>query len=229
MKTGSVLAAALVGVLTASAGGASPVTKEQLLSMSREKVDPKVIRAIVSRDCVDFDVDAENAAELSRSVAPEVLETAISCRHSGAGRQTPPSASVTPAAPAPPADVAPPAPPAPATSASPAAVSGDGSLRLSAEFIGESGALSCSCLLDGRPVATLTKEPQGEFGQAVPRAKIRRQSGDLPVPPGKHRLIFRCDPKAQEISEEIEIEPGRLRTVQVRETTLRHWKLLKID
>jgi hypothetical protein len=99
---------------------------------------------------------------------------------------------------------------------------------LDAEFIGESGALSCSCLLDGQQVATLTKEAQGEFGQAVDRTKIRRKTAELPVSAGRHRVLFRCDPKNQEISAEVEIAPGQHRTVEIRETTLRSWKLRRV-
>jgi hypothetical protein len=84
-------------------------------------------------------------------------------------------------------------------------------------------------VLDGQPVAVLTKPEQGEFGQAVPRTKIRKQSADLPVSAGKHRVVFRCDPKNQEVSADLEIATGQRRTVAIRETTLRGWKLVKID
>jgi len=97
------------------------------------------------------------------------------------------------------------------------------------EFIGESGALSCLCLLDGESLTTLTKAAQGEFGEAVARTKIRKQSGDLPVSAGRHRLVFRCDPNAQEIAADIEVLAGQHRTVEVRETALRGWKLRKVE
>ena len=208
MRKKPVLAGFLVFLSCAGRSDAAPVSKAQLLSMAQEKVDPKVILAIVERDCIDFEVDAGNVSELSRLLPPEVLQAAIACRKT----------------------------PAPTVSESrnpepknPEAKPVAGTLRLRAEFIGESAALSCSCRIDGEPLATLTKPEQGEFGKAVERTKIRKQSADLPVPAGKHRLIFRCDPKAQEISAEVEIAPGKLRTVEIRETTLRHWKLRRIE
>lgn len=204
MRGATIAAAGLVLALGLSAA-AAPVTKEQLLSMTREKVDAKVILAIVDRDCVDFDVDAGNAAELSHALPPEVLEAAIACRK-GAPKANAPA-------------------PAPAESAAP----GSGTLRLRAQFIGESAALSCVCLVDGREAATLTKEAQGEFGEAVARTKIGRQSPDLSVSAGRHRVVFRCDPKAQEVSADVDVLPGKLRTVEVRETSLRGWKLRKVE
>ncbi len=227
-KDSVLLIAALVGSLGAwvcasqgaAIAAAAPVTKEQLLSMTRDKVDPKVIRAIVERDCVDFDVDAGNAAELSRALPPEVLEAAIGCR---AHSVSEPKAAEPKAAPPAPSPEAPQAAPATAVPA------GEGTLRVSAEFIGESASLSCSFTLDGRPLAVLTKPAEGEFGQAVPRVKIVKESPDIPVASGKHGLLVRCDPKGQEISREIQIEPGRPRAVRMRENTLRHWKLARIE
>ena len=213
MRSASIAAAAgLIFSLGIPTAEGAAVTKSQLMSMAKDGVDPKVIRAIVERDCVDFEVDAGNAAELSRVLTPDILEAAIACRKRSSS-ETP--AASTGATPTPPASE--PAPPAGAA----------GTLRLSAEFIGEPGALSCSCLLDGEPLATLTKPTQGEFGEAVARTKIRKVSGDLPVPAGRHRLVFRCDPKAQEVAVDVEIAPGKLRTVEIRETALRHWKLRK--
>ena len=214
MRRATIAAAGLVLALGLSAA-AAPVTKEQLLSMAREKVDAKVILAIVGRDCVDFDVDAGNAAELSRALPPEVLEAAIACR-----KAAPKAAAPAPA----PAEIAAPPPP-PKESPAP----GSGTLRLRAQFIGESAALSCVCLVDGREAATLTKEAQGEFGEAVARTKIGRQSPDLPVSAGRHRVVFRCDPKAQEVSADVDVLPGKLRTVEIRETSLRSWKLRKVE
>jgi hypothetical protein len=207
MRAGSIAAVGLALSLGVSIGEAAPVTKPQLMSMAKEGVDPKVIRAIVERDCVDFEVDAGNAAELSRALPPEVLEAAISCRR----RSSPESLAAPPAS-----ELALPA-------------TGPGTLHVRAEFIGESGALSCACLLDGQPLVTLTKPAQGEFGQAVERTRVREESADLPVPSGKHRLVFRCDPKAQEVAVEIETKAGQHRTVEIRETTLRHWKLRKVE
>jgi len=219
---------------------AAPVTRGQLAAMARDKVDPAVMRSIVERDCVDFDVDAENAAELSKVVPSGVLEAAIECRkhaasdRSGAASVAPPAAASlpeTPAAAAPGASAASAAgrplaanlPPSPASSA------GEAQLRVRAVFIGESGTLRCSCSLDGRPIATLTKEAQGEFGQAVERSKIRRESAYVSAGAGRHAIAFVCDPGAQAVKADIDLAAGERLTVEVAESALRHWKLRKVE
>lgn len=193
----------LFGLIAAGAVAEGAVTRDQLRAMARERVDAKVMRALVDRDCVDFDVDASNAAELSKEIPSEVIEAAIRCR------QTSPK----PAAQEP----------------QPAATGSTGELRVRVQFIGEAGALSCACLLDQEPFATLSKPAQGEFGEAVPRTKIGKESAFSTVPAGPHKLLFRCDPHAQELSLDLEIPAGQRRTVEVKETTLRRWKLGKID
>lgn len=236
MRAIPIVFAGLIFPLGGLRSEAAPVTKAQLTAMARDGVDPSVIRAIVERDCVDFDVDAVNAADLSRALPAGVLEAAIACRKAAPPKasgsaspepRSPESKSLRSRGPEPRAAeaavsaVAEPKPSAPAAAS--------GVLRVRAEFIGEAGALSCACLLDGELLATLTKPAEGEFGEAVARTKIRKESGDLPVAAGKHRLVFRCDPKAQEVAVDIETPPGQRRTVEVRETTLRGWKLRKVE
>jgi hypothetical protein len=121
------LAAALAAPLLAAL-----VTRDQLVAMAREKVDPSVMRAIVERDCVDFDVDAANASELSKILPPGVLEAAIECRQRASSGRAAEAAMAPPAAAAAPAtssgtSTASPAPAAPtrgadsATAAAPTA------------------------------------------------------------------------------------------------------------
>jgi hypothetical protein len=211
---------------------AAPVTRDQLATMAREKVDPSVMRAIVERDCVDFDVDASNAPELSKIIPPAVLEAAIACReHAPSNRPaeaSPPAAPAAVGAPPPPSPA--PAPsPVSANEASVAPRSGNGEVRVRAIFIGESGKLGCVCTLDGRPMATLAKEAQGEFGQAVERSKIPRESNFVSAAAGRHVVGFVCDPKAQELTVNVDLGPGDRRTVEIAENTFRRWKLRKIE
>jgi len=225
-------AAILAAAALAAPLPAAPVTRGQLAAMARDKVDPAVMRSIVERDCVDFDVDAENAAELSKVVPSGVLEAAIECRKRAASA-APAAAAALPETPAPAAPGAPAVaagrplaanpPPLPASSA------GEAQLRVRAVFIGESGTLRCSCSLDGRPIATLTKEAQGEFGQAVERSKIRRESAYVSAGAGRHAIAFVCDPGAQAVNADIDLAAGERRTVEVAESALRHWKLRKVE
>lgn len=204
-----ILAAIVAG---ASAASAAPVTRDQLVSMAREKVDAGVMRAIVDRDCVDFDVDAGNAAELSRIVPPAVLEAAIACRRSGG---PPPSAS--PGSPPAAADEKGGAPAAPEAK-------GNAEIRLRAIFIGESAALRCTAAIDGVEAARLVKEEQGAFGEAIERTRIARESAFVAVSPGRHSVLFRCDPRGQEVAVAVDLAPGERRTVEIAETALRRWK-----
>lgn len=227
--------AVLVAAAFAGPLAAAPVTRDQLVAMAREKVDPSVMRSIVERDCVDFDVDAANAVELSNRLPAGVLEAAIECRRRAASGRPPEAAK-----PAVPATVfEPPTPPvdAPAASGVPAAVAapvppvpaGTAELRVRAIFIGESSALACACTLDGRPIGTLTKEAQGEFGQAVERSKIRRESEYVPARPGRHLVSLLCDPGAQAVEVGLDLAPGERRTVEIGESALRRWKLRRIE
>jgi hypothetical protein len=262
MKTSMILAP----LAFASAAVAAPVTRDQLLSLAREKVDPAVMRAIVVRDCVDFDVDAGNVGQLSRVVPAAVLEAAIECRrvatpspaaavapaHPAGTAPAPPAADpvatptrpaavVEPAAPAsrtlpaatgapapasePSPAVAPvPVPPAPA----PAVPAGPSKIRLRAIFIGETDALRCTASIDGVEAATFLKEAQGKFGESVARDPIGRETAYLPVRPGSHRVVFRCDPKDQTVEVDVDVPAGETRTVEIGETTLRNWKLRRI-
>jgi len=248
MKTRIFLA--FLGVAASVTAG--PVTRDQLVAMARGKVDPGVMRAIVERDCVDFDVDAGNAAELSRVVPAPVLEAAIACRGRAAKPPAAPAAvdRVPPApaaaaAPAVAAEAAAPAPPSatatatatapapvspvPAAAAPPASAAGPSKIRLRALFIGESGALRCTASIDGVEAATLLKEEQGAFGEAVPRDKIGRETGYFPVSPGAHHVVFRCDPRAQAVAIDVDTPAGESRTIEIGETTLRNWKLRRIQ
>jgi hypothetical protein len=207
------------------------------------------MRAIVERDCVDFDVDAANAPELSKTIPPSVLEAAIACRErapsrplaeaspaSDPGKASPRPPPVPPSAAVAPAPVASAAPatsraPAPASEAPvpPPAAGGNGEIRVRAIFIGESGKLGCACTLDGLPMATLTKEAQGEFGQAVDRSKIPKESSFVPAGAGRHVVAFLCDPNAQEVKVDVDVGAGERRTVEIAESTFRRWKLRQID
>jgi len=243
----------------AASVSASPVTRDQLAAMARARVDPGVMRAIVERDCVDFDVDAGNAAELSRTIPAPVLEAAIVCRRSAAPSPAAVGSPATPtgASPAPPAGASPapsvgasPAPPAPTSSASsdpvpvaappapaaasrapvaPALAPGGAKIRLRAVFIGESNALRCTASIDGVEAATFVKEEQGAFGEAVPRDRLGRETGYLPVSPGAHHVVFRCDPRNQTVAVDVEMPAGESRTIEIGETTLRHWKFRGIQ
>ena len=211
----------ILATLALTAGlarGAEPLTKAQLLGMAHEKVDPKVMLALVERDCLDFQIDAANVLELSREVPPEVLEAAIRCRgNAEAATRDTDTPKAVPASGSP-AGASPPAAPAPPPA-------GTGELRIRAEFIGEAAALSCECQLDGKPFAVLTKPEQGAFGEAVPRDRIQKQTDVLPVGAGRHVLRFRCDPHGQVLSQEIEIAPGDRKTVDIGETMFRRWKV----
>lgn len=59
---------------------AVPMTKDQLLKLSTQGVDPSVLASLVTRDCVDFDVNADNVAELSKLLPKEVVKAALDCR-----------------------------------------------------------------------------------------------------------------------------------------------------
>lgn len=220
MKT----AALLASFALAAAASAAPVTRAQLVAMARDKVDPAVMKAIVERDCVDFDVDAGNAADLSRLLPASVLEAAIACRRNlRTAPETPPKEP----APSPSAPAASPAtPPAPAPTSGGAA---EGRIRLRALFIGESDALRCAATIDGKEAATLIKEAQGRLGEAVERTKIGRESAYFAVAPGRHRVLFRCDPHARSVSADVDVAAGESRTVEVAETMFRRWKLRGIS
>src|SRR5258706_10751605 len=132
----------LFGLLAAVSRSDGAITREQLLSMARGKIDSKVMKALVERDCVDFDVNASNVAELSKEVSSEVIEAAIRCRQ--VMPKTPPAAGGAPEAPPPPtnAPLRKAAVREPQTAAPTAASAGE--LRVRAQFIGESGALACT-------------------------------------------------------------------------------------
>lgn len=237
MRTPGIVA--IIGL--ASAVSAAPVTREQLLRMAREKVDPGVMRAIVERDCVDFDVDAGNVAGLSKAVPAAVLEAAIACRRAAhpAPAAAPPAvplaaaAPVTPEEPAPPV-ASPPVPPPPPGSGNapplpaPPAAPAPARIRLRAVFIGESGALRCTASIDGAESASFLKEEQGKFGEAVERSRIGRETPYLPVAPGRRRVLFRCDPNDQQVPVDVDVAAGESRTVEIAETTFRRWKLRRV-
>ena len=224
MKTRTVLAC--LGF--AAAASAAPVTREQLVSMAGEKVDPQVMRAIVERDCVDFDVDAANAAELSRVVPAAVLEAAIACRRSAAPAPRDAATAPPPAAPSP-GGAPEPREKTPAPPVRPDSPPAGARVRLRAVFIGESAALRCTASIDGAEAATFVKEEQGKLGEAVERTRIGRESGYLPVSAGRHHVLFRCDPRDQTVAADVDVPAGESRTVEIAETTLRHWKLRRVS
>lgn len=69
----------------ASGADAEPLTKAQLLDLVAKGVDQALVRALVERDCVAFDIDAATLIELSPAVPAKVLEAAIDCRKVRAG------------------------------------------------------------------------------------------------------------------------------------------------
>jgi len=220
------MAAFLLSAVSGVAWAAAPVTRAQLRDMASAKVDPAVIRALVERDCVDFDVTGENAAELSKELPAGVLETIIRCRKANAAPAPTPSVPRGVDAEALPdrstaSESGSPAPSVPP----PTPVRGPAELRVTATFIAEASPLSCVCLLDGKPFATLAKPAQGEFGENVPRNPVKKDSGYLPVEPGRHELVVRCEPKDQELRADVTVESGRRRRVDLSETTLRRWKI----
>lgn len=226
MRRRAIILLVVWGLTGAGSSRAATVTRSQLLEMARAKVDAKVMLAIVQRDCVDFPVDGTNAAELSREVPAEVLEAAIRCRETTA------AGVAASAAPAPASERAGEANARSAAAARPSAQAPGsevaGQLRVRADFIGEPEALTCTCLLDGRPFATLTKPAQGDFGQAVARDPIRRESELVPVPAGRHNLLARCDPHDQELVKELDVRSGQRITVEIGETMFRHWKIRRV-
>ena len=78
----------VLGGAQPSAAGA-PMTKDQLLKLATEGVDPSVLASLVARDCVDFEVNADNVAELSRHLPKEVVKAALDCRASAVAPATP--------------------------------------------------------------------------------------------------------------------------------------------
>jgi hypothetical protein len=98
------LALIAVTVLASASGPAAagpPVTKEQVLTMVRQKVDTKLIVSLVQKDCVSFEVSGSNLAELSQRLPAEVLQAAMDCRKGSAAvvKKAPPAAAPTPTGP----------------------------------------------------------------------------------------------------------------------------------
>jgi hypothetical protein len=185
---------------------AAPVTEAQLLEMGKAKVAPKVMLAIVERDCVDFDVDGGNVVELSKAVPAPVLEAAIRCRQA---RTKPASEAAKPAA-----------------EASPAAepVSGPALLKIEARFISESGPLACEISLDGKPWKTLSKPPQGKFGEAVARDPYDLATGFEKIQPGTHEVAYRCDPMKAPEPVSFAAASGQRWTLSLSETMFKRWR-----
>ncbi len=59
---------------------AEPLTKQQLLDLISKGVDQTLVRSLVERDCVAFDIDSATLVELSPTVPPSVLQAAMDCR-----------------------------------------------------------------------------------------------------------------------------------------------------
>ncbi len=75
------------------------MTKDQLLKLATEGVDPAVLASLVARDCVDFEVNADNVAELSRHLPKEVVQAALDCRARAVAPASPASAAAPQAKP----------------------------------------------------------------------------------------------------------------------------------
>ena len=56
------------------------LSKEKLLEMVDAGIDTALIVSLVEKDCIDFDMDADNLLDLSSKVPKEVLQAAIECR-----------------------------------------------------------------------------------------------------------------------------------------------------
>jgi hypothetical protein len=56
------------------------ISRAELIEMATKHVDPRVMLALVQRDCVDFDLTPAIAVELSRIVQPDILNAIIDCR-----------------------------------------------------------------------------------------------------------------------------------------------------
>jgi len=59
--------------------------------------------------------------------------------------------------------------------------------------------------------------------------ELLRETGYLPVSPGAHNEVFRCDPRNQTVAVDVEMPAGESRTIEIGETTLRHWKFRGIQ
>ncbi len=94
--TGRTAVLALAALLALPARAGSPLTKTQLLDLLKKGVDTSLVVSLVEKDCVAFDVDGSNLAELSSAMPPEVLKAAIECRKGrpAARPPTPPAAPV---------------------------------------------------------------------------------------------------------------------------------------
>ena len=70
---------------------AEPLTKQQLLDLISKGVDQTLVRSLVERDCVAFDIDSATLVELSPTVPPSAcrqLWTAVSVEQLARGRRT---------------------------------------------------------------------------------------------------------------------------------------------
>lgn len=62
------------------------ISKEELLKMVGDKIDTSLIVSLVEKDCVDFDMNADNLIELANKVPNDVLKAAIDCRKRASAR-----------------------------------------------------------------------------------------------------------------------------------------------
>ena len=65
-----------------------PVALDKLLDLLDKKVDEDLVVSLVDKDCVAFDVNAENVAELSKALPKRVLQSAMDCRKHAASVTT---------------------------------------------------------------------------------------------------------------------------------------------
>lgn len=93
--------------LGAAVAQAQPITKEQLLSMARGKVEKQVMLELIARNCVAFQVTPDVAVELTPHVPADVIHAAITCTRRDAAIQLPaepPAPRQVPSSPPPPVD-----------------------------------------------------------------------------------------------------------------------------
>ena len=73
-----------------------PVSLPLLLELLDQKLDEELLVALIEKDCVAFDVTAENVAELSRRLPKRVLQAATDCRRRMDPKDASPSSSQAP-------------------------------------------------------------------------------------------------------------------------------------
>ena len=75
-----VACAALTAVGPGASAAGVPMTREQVVDLARQGVDPSVLASLVARDCVDFDINPANVVELTKALPKEVVKAIFDCR-----------------------------------------------------------------------------------------------------------------------------------------------------